>query len=171
MILKTLISMLRCDWLGLELNSAGMVQIWGSLGYRNKWFPTGTNGFHERTEAVSEDLEDQHCRTSGHIHTKLLCIFITGTQQPSDFHLKYIQKAVSLEVILSSFVCRCHLVSYCILHPDIFNCDFLEPLYILEYVWGVEKVFLFVWMKWRNDSLVVSVDPVWTMETDPPVLC
>ncbi len=33
MILKTLISMLRCVWLGLELNSAGMVQIWGSLDY------------------------------------------------------------------------------------------------------------------------------------------
>ncbi len=33
MILKTLISMLRCVWLGLELNSAGMVQIWGSLVY------------------------------------------------------------------------------------------------------------------------------------------
>ncbi len=31
MILKTLISMHRCVWLGLELNSAGMVQIWGSL--------------------------------------------------------------------------------------------------------------------------------------------
>ncbi len=33
MILKTLISMLRCVWLGLDLNSAGMVQIWESLVY------------------------------------------------------------------------------------------------------------------------------------------
>ncbi len=33
MILKTLISMLRCVWLELELNSAGMVQIWGPLLY------------------------------------------------------------------------------------------------------------------------------------------
>ncbi len=32
MILKTLINMLRCVWLGLELNSAGVGQIWGSLG-------------------------------------------------------------------------------------------------------------------------------------------
>ncbi len=31
MILKTLISMLRCVWLGLELNSAGVGQIWGCL--------------------------------------------------------------------------------------------------------------------------------------------
>ncbi len=33
MIVKTLISMLRCVWLGLELNSAGTVQIWVSLQY------------------------------------------------------------------------------------------------------------------------------------------
>ncbi len=89
-------------------------------------------------KGLKPSLKIWKINTAGHIHTKLLCIFITGTQQPSD--LKYIQKAVSLEVILSSFVCRCHLVSYCILHLDIFNCDFLEPLYILEYVWGVEKM-------------------------------
>ncbi len=33
MILNTLISILMCVWLGLELNSARMVQIWGSLVY------------------------------------------------------------------------------------------------------------------------------------------
>ncbi len=38
MILKTLISMLRCVWLGLELNSAGMVQIWGSLIYTDSYW-------------------------------------------------------------------------------------------------------------------------------------
>ncbi len=32
-ILKTLISMLRCVWLGLEMNSAGVFQIWGWLVY------------------------------------------------------------------------------------------------------------------------------------------
>ncbi len=32
MILKTLISMLRCVWLGLELNSAAVGQIWGHAG-------------------------------------------------------------------------------------------------------------------------------------------
>ncbi len=35
MILKTLISMLRCVWLGLELNSAGVGQIWRCLIYSN----------------------------------------------------------------------------------------------------------------------------------------
>ncbi len=38
MILKTLISMLRCVWLGLELNSAGMVQIWGCLIYTDSYW-------------------------------------------------------------------------------------------------------------------------------------
>ncbi len=33
MILKMLISMLRCVWLGLEPNSAGVGQIWGWLVY------------------------------------------------------------------------------------------------------------------------------------------
>ncbi len=38
MILKTLISMLRCVWLGFELNSAGLVKIWGPLIYTiNEW--------------------------------------------------------------------------------------------------------------------------------------
>ncbi len=32
MILKTLISMLRCVWLGLELNSAAVGQTWGPAG-------------------------------------------------------------------------------------------------------------------------------------------
>ncbi len=33
MILKTLISLIRCVWLGLELNSAGVGKIWGWLVY------------------------------------------------------------------------------------------------------------------------------------------
>ncbi len=37
MILKTLIRMLRCVWLGLELNSAGVGQIWGCLDYMLLW--------------------------------------------------------------------------------------------------------------------------------------
>ncbi len=36
MILKTLISTLRCVWLGFELNSAGVRQIWGWLLYTFK---------------------------------------------------------------------------------------------------------------------------------------